>query len=293
MELIWLDAFVAVAQSRSFKSAAQSLGVSRGTLRGRVTALESCLDVALFVRGHGGVELTPAGREFLPEADDLQRAARRLARFGERLSAGPKPLEVLLPAGLPTAVEVILAQQFRSLAPGLELVVQHHPEPATGSSANTDLIVHFGKMPDRGAFRTLGLMHLTLVPQASQGYLAANGRPESLEALLQHPLLSWTHTSGDGRVWPLVGGGGLEVAPSIVSDSLNLIQQLALDGVGIALVPDEDRALAFEPELSNLSPVLPDRVRAEVEVRILLPEHRADTPHVRTLLALLRSVFGS
>ena len=249
--------------------------------------------LALFVRGHVGVELTPAGGEFLQEAEELLSAAARLALFGQRSSAGPKPPELLLPAGLPTAVEVILHRQLRSLAPGLDLVVHHHPEPATGSGANTDLIVHFGKMPDRGAFRTLGLMHLTLVPQASQSYVAANGRPESLEALLQHPLLSWTHTSGDGRVWPLVGGGGLEVAPSIVSDSLNLIQQLALDGVGIALVPDEDRALAFEPELSNLSPVLPDRVRAEVEVRILLPEHRADTPHVRTLLALLRSVFGS
>ena len=293
MELVWLDAFVTVARSGSFKAAAQTLRVARATLRGRVDALESSLGLMLFARGHGGVELTPAGREFLQEADHLLRAARQLAKFGERSFPGLEPLEVLLPVGLPAPVQAVLAQQLRSLVPGLALAVQHHPAPAAASGATTDIILHFGRMPERGAFRTLGLTHLTLVPKASQRYLEANGRPESLEVLLERPLLSWTHGAGDGRTWPLVGGGEIEVAPSVVSDSLTLIQQLTLDGAGIGLLPDDPRALAFEPELVDLVPVLSDRVRGEVEVRVLLPEHRADSPNVRALLELLRNAFGS
>ncbi len=104
MELVWLDAFVAVAQSGSFKAASQTLRVARATLRGRVDALESSLGLMLFARGPGGVELTPAGREFLQEADHLLRAARQLAKFGERSDPGLEPLEVLLPVGLPSPV---------------------------------------------------------------------------------------------------------------------------------------------------------------------------------------------
>ena len=293
MELVWLDAFVAVAQSGSFKAAAQPLRVARATLRGRVDALEATLGLALFTRSPGGVELTPAGREFIQEADHLLRAARRLARFRERSLWAPRPLEVVLPVGLPAPVQAVLAQQLRSLVPGLDLLVQHHPAPVAASGGTTDIILHFGKMPERGAFRTLGLTHLTLALKASPRYIEANGRPESLATLLERPLLSWTPVPGAGRTWPLVGGGEIEVAPSVVSDSLTLIQQLALDGAGIALLPDDQRALAFEPELAELEPVLPEQVRGEVEVRILLPEHRADSPQVRTLLELLRSTFGS
>jgi LysR family hydrogen peroxide-inducible transcriptional activator len=77
---------VALADTRSFRQAAQLCGVSQPSLSAQLAQLEGALGVRLFERDRRRVLPTQAGealvaraRRLLVEADDLVDAARRLA----------------------------------------------------------------------------------------------------------------------------------------------------------------------------------------------------------------------
>lgn len=59
---------VAAAEQGSFRRAAQALGVQESAISRRIRDLEDEIGAALFIRHHGGVELTFAGRIFLGRA---------------------------------------------------------------------------------------------------------------------------------------------------------------------------------------------------------------------------------
>ena len=62
-----LRAFVAVADNMSFSKAAQELFVSQGAVSKNISALEKQLGQPLFHRRLNGIELTSAGKQYLPK----------------------------------------------------------------------------------------------------------------------------------------------------------------------------------------------------------------------------------
>jgi len=68
-----LEAFVAVAESGSFTSAAQALCLSQPTVSARIATLEAAFDTKLLDRNPGNVRPTPAGDVLLPRAKALLR----------------------------------------------------------------------------------------------------------------------------------------------------------------------------------------------------------------------------
>jgi DNA-binding transcriptional LysR family regulator len=77
-DLQQLHAFVAVAERRSFRAAAEHINLSAPALSRRIDKLETILGARLFNRTTRDVELTPLGRVFLERArsalDDLESA---------------------------------------------------------------------------------------------------------------------------------------------------------------------------------------------------------------------------
>ena len=94
MDLANLNAFIAVAETRSFSLAAERLHLTQPAVSKRIAALEAQLDVRLFDRLGRDVSLTEAGRALLPRAyqilnvlDDPRRALTNLnGDIGGRLS---------------------------------------------------------------------------------------------------------------------------------------------------------------------------------------------------------------
>lgn len=68
-----LEAFVAVAESGSFTTAAQLLFLSQPTVSARIATLEAALDAKLLDRNPGMAQPTPAGEVLLPRAKALLR----------------------------------------------------------------------------------------------------------------------------------------------------------------------------------------------------------------------------
>jgi DNA-binding transcriptional LysR family regulator len=80
MELIWLEDFLALAETLNFSRAAEARHVTQPAFSRRIRALESWIGAALFTRTTHGVALTPAGEHFHNQAEVLTRALHQLRR---------------------------------------------------------------------------------------------------------------------------------------------------------------------------------------------------------------------
>lgn len=78
MDTRLLRSFLAVAQLRSFTDAALELGYTQSTVTSHIQKLERQLHTRLLDRLPSGVQVTEAGAQLIPRAEDVLNAQRRL-----------------------------------------------------------------------------------------------------------------------------------------------------------------------------------------------------------------------
>src|SRR5260370_2070420 len=126
-----VEAFLCVAQHRSFRRAAAELGVTPSAISQAVRALETRVGAALFIRTTRSVGLTEAGERFLsrakPAFEELVAASEVARDLGQR-PAG------LLRLSVPRAVVPIL------LEPLIASFCQAYPEIEVEIAPSKDLI---------------------------------------------------------------------------------------------------------------------------------------------------------
>ena len=292
MDLEELRAFLAVAETGSFLTAAKSLRLSRATLRRRIDQLEARAGVLLVDRTRMGAALTEAGSVLAARGRLMVQEASALLESVREAGAEPSgTLRVQLPVGLPPHVLTPLTSFVRKKYPRLAIRLSFSDDPAGGLLENVDLAAHFGDKSPIGPWVSREVLRLRVWMIASAEYLAQRGTPRSVAELSQHELLAWECPGGDGRLWPLRGGGTFSVTPAITARHIHLIRQYAIAGLGIALVPD---ALLPDPGVAEgaLVPVLPELVGSEVALRVVIPAALSELPRIKALLELLKPFLG-
>lgn len=114
-----LKAFTKVADTASFRAAAQLLHITQPALSLQIKDLETKLGVQLFERQTRSVRLTRAGEALLPKALHILGASEELEQFAQRLG---EPLTGRLRLGvIPTIAPYLLPRLLQQTA-------KHYPE---------------------------------------------------------------------------------------------------------------------------------------------------------------------
>ncbi len=124
VELRHLRYFVAVAETLSFRGAAEKLHIAQPPLSAQIKALEQELRARLFERTTRSVQLTHAGRVFLEEARAVLRAsaqAEQRVRDAEHGLAGTLRVGIVAPVA--NAWLAAILREFRRQFPGVQLSI--------------------------------------------------------------------------------------------------------------------------------------------------------------------------
>ena len=140
MELRLLRSFVVLAEELHFGRAAERLCIVQPALSMQIRALEDELGVVLFDRDRHRVELSAAGRVFLPEVQATLDQARRAVQLVKAAEAGEVGVVRLgfvssvLPAYLPALIRALHARHPRI---ELELKDMATPDQLAALRSNT------------------------------------------------------------------------------------------------------------------------------------------------------------
>jgi len=237
-----VEAFLSVAQHRSFRRTAGELGVTPSAISQAVRALEARIGAALFIRTTRSVGLTEAGQRFLsrakPAFEELVAASEVARELGQR-PAG------LLRLSVPRAVMPIL------LNPLIASFCQAYPEVEVEISASEELVDLAAKGFDAGVrlgqFIAADMIAVPLtapfrfVIVGSPAYFAGRNRPERPDDLRHHACVRLRRSGGAIGLWSLNDNGrAIEIAVSgpLIANDFPTMLGAAVEGVGLAQVPE-------------------------------------------------------
>jgi DNA-binding transcriptional LysR family regulator len=140
MELIEIEAFLAVAKAGSFTAAADQLFISQPAISRRIELLERELAAPLFERGRGGAALTDAGDVFLEFARQAVAALRDGAGAVAELRDGSRGTVALALVGTLTSTRLTARiRVFRAENPFVRVTLR------TARSDEVSLLVQTGE----------------------------------------------------------------------------------------------------------------------------------------------------
>lgn len=241
-----LNAFIAIAEHRSFSAAARVLGVSPSALSHTIRHLEAGLGVRLFNRTTRSVALTDAGelllRRVRPAVADLDDAMNEVASSGDRPS-GSIRISASESGARPLIRHVLPA--FLKRYPGIdvEFVVDSRLVDIVAQGFDAGIRLFEDVPRDMIAVRFGTEMRFAAV--ASPDYLARHAAPKAPHDLLKHACIRFRFDSGAIYRWDLVRRGKsatIDVQGPLTLGNVRLMVDAALAGIGIAWVPVEQVA---------------------------------------------------
>src|SRR5277367_1665684 len=203
-----LEAFLSVADHRSFRKAAAALGVTPSAISQAVRALEARVGAAFFIRTTRSVGLTEAGQRFLsrakPAFEELVAASEVARDLGQR-PAGLLRLAVPR-AVVPIVLEPLVAS-FCEAYPEVEVEIAASEEMIDLATGGFDAGIRMGQFiaADMVAVRLTPPFRFIIV--GSPAYLARSGRPERPDDLRQHACLRLRRSNGAIALWSLNDNG--------------------------------------------------------------------------------------
>jgi LysR family transcriptional regulator, hydrogen peroxide-inducible genes activator len=247
-----LEALVAVADQRSFRKAAATLGISQPALSAQVQAVELILGLQVFERDRRSVLVTPAGEEVVGRArialdavDAVNDAARRRAEplVGQlRLGVIPTVAPYWLPALLP-----LVRKRF----PRLELILRE--------DQTSRLLVQLGAGQIDAAMLAIPVPgDVTTAPIAREAFLLA--APRGADVLKRHARLTERDLDGetvllleDGhclrdQALAVCERGGAHESLGVRGTSLPTLVQMVAGGMGVTLLPEAAAESLIQPK---------------------------------------------
>jgi DNA-binding transcriptional LysR family regulator len=286
-----VEAFLSVAQHRSFRKAAAELGVTPSAISQAIRALEARVGAALFIRTTRSVGLTEAGERFharaKPAFEELVAASEVARDLGQR-PAGL--LRLTMPrAMVPILLERLIAS-FCQAYPEVEVEIAASAELVDIAAEGFDAGIRLGQFIAADMIAVRLTPPFPLVVVGSPAYLGRRGRPERIDDLRQHACLRIRRSNGSIGPWSFVNGNtpieAIVSGPLIANDFPTILGAAAED-MGLAQVPEPIAAGAVKAGklvhvLEPFAPMAPGAFLYYPSRHQMMPKLRAFIDHVKS-----------
>jgi DNA-binding transcriptional LysR family regulator len=245
MEMRHLRYFVALAEQRNFRRAAERLGIAQPPLSRQIRALERELGCRLVLRTSRGVQLTAAGRAFLEQARiTLAEAQRAVDRARVAAPESADALVVGCEGAARLAVVGRALGRFTREHPAVRLELRDE-EPARIVSALRDGLVQAAivALPLADAGDGLAIERIASVPlclAVRVGHPLAGPRPVTWRRLAEEPFVLYERDAAPS-LYDLVTGAfqteGIVLRPRHRATALSSALTLVEAGLGVTVLP--------------------------------------------------------
>ena len=286
-----LLSFVTVAREGSFTRAAALLGVSQSALSQAISGLEARLEIRLLTRTTRSVSPTAAGEQLLQAIghrfDEIETELDALTELRDkpagtvRITCGDHIARTtLLPKIAPLLTEFPDIKIEFDISYGFRDIV----------ADRFDAGVRMGDTIDKDMIAVPIGPKLRMAAVASPAYFAKNPAPKTPRDLVAHSCINMRFpTHGGLYVWEFERKGvplNVRVDGQVVFNSTPHIVLAALEGLGIAFLPEEE----FAPHIEHgqLLRVLQDWCAPFDGYYLYYPSRRQPTPAFSRVVDALR-----
>lgn len=233
-----LRAFEAAARHLSFRAAAEELCVTHSAISHQVKELERELGGPLFWRKGRRVELTDAGAELFPT---LRDAFARIGDTAQRIRARSASGDLTLQVYVTVAARWLLPRlhRFEAASPDIYLRLSTSHRGWDFDAENCDAGLILKEPPFEPSLAYWPLLRAALVAVAAPAVVQGGMGLRQPADLVNHRLLRVETAADEWQLWlEAAGVSALARRPGPAFDSYLLALEAAIDGQGIALVPD-------------------------------------------------------
>lgn len=286
--------FAKVVEAGSFTAAARELGLQTSLLSRRIAGLEQDLGVRLLNRSTRRIAATDTGRGFYRHCQALVAEADSAWESVEQTRRAPRGLvRVSCPVQMLRMPVAGIVARFLARHPQVRVHVEASNRRVNVIEEGLDIALRVRTPPLLDSdlvVRRLGVAEGIMV--AAPALFARRPRPKAMADLAGLPTLSQVQ-AGETCSWEFTGPGGERAVhrhvPRLMVDDFPLLLQAALDGLGLACLPEmivrEDLAAG------RLEAVLPDHRLPQGIAHAVFPSRRGMVPAVRLLLDALAEGF--
>lgn len=289
------QAFVAVAEHRSFSAAARALGLTPSALSQAVRGVEARLGVPLMVRTTRSVSLTDAGRRLLDRlAPSLREVRSALDEASESVDVVQGTLRLSLGRlTVPIVLEPVLAPLLEA-HPGLsvEVAVDDRFVDIVAEGFDAGVRLSESIQPDLTTVRLTPPFRLLVAGAPS--YFARHGRPERPRDLLDHDCINYRMAStGAFYAWEFERHGReqqIAVRGRVACNDGALMITAALAGRGLVYV--HEQAIAAHVARGDLETVLTAYAVTVPGFFLYFPRRGGQQPKLRAFIDTARRVLA-
>ncbi|MCU1758660.1 LysR family transcriptional regulator [Pseudomonas sp. 14P_8.1_Bac3] len=293
MGLFELNAMVAVSTHRSFRRAADELGMSPSAMSHAIAALEQRMGVRLFNRTTRSVSLSEAGEQFLarvrPALHEISAAMEAVNQFRDTPSG---TLRINATEGSMLMIMSPVVVEFLKRYPDMRLDIVTDTALVDIVADGFDAGIRLADSVPLDMIAVPCSPPLAFAVVGSPAYFARHPKPESPSDLARHSCIRTRFASGSIYRWEFEKHGQqqiIDVNGPLTLDSHQLIVEAALQGVGLACT--SEYSIAREIADGQLIRVLQDWTPPYPGICLYYPANRHVPAGLRAFIDLIREVY--
>lgn len=290
-----MGAFVMAAESGSYASAAERLGLSPQMVAKHVAALEQRLGARLLNRTTRRQSLTELGSAYYERCKHILSEAQAADSLAQIMNDTPRgKLKISAPVTFGSCSLMPFVTEFLRQHPEVEIDLHLTDRFVDLVEESYEVTFRIGPLTS-SSLTARPLAPYRLVACAAPSYLAERGVPQIPDDLKNHECLGYAYWSRPAdREWVFCKGSAVEqvqVASRLQVNESKALLSAALDGFGIVLGPED----FLEPALRSgeLVRLLADYEAPSRQMHLLYTANRQRTAKLRRFIDAALARFGA